>query len=89
MTLSQNRRPTDTLLLLEAGLVLLFIGLFLVLYFVPAGAGTLLPQWWAWPVLAGLFFGILLLERARRKRRESARMSSALRLEPEPEDETR
>jgi hypothetical protein len=84
----RNRKPTDALLLLEAGLVLLFIGLFLVLYFVPAGAGAFLPQWWAWPLLAGLFFGILLLERERRKRREGSRMSAALRLEPDQEDET-
>ncbi len=64
-----HRRPsnssTDPILLVEVGLVLLLIGLFVILYLVPAGEGTLVPQWWVWPLLAALFFGILLLERWR------------------------
>ena len=76
----QNRPSggTDRILLLEAVLTLLLIALFMLLYFVPAGQATFEPAWWAWPVLAGLFFGILLLDRWRRKRQGKPGLSSAL-----------
>lgn len=69
---------TDRVLLLEAVLALLFFALFIMLYFVPAGGGTFRPRWWAWPVLAGLFFGILALDQWRRKRRAKSGLSNAL-----------
>ena len=77
MTQNPPRR-TDRILLLEAVLALLLIALFLGLYFVPAGKPTFEPEWWAWPVLAGLFFGILLLDQWRRKRRPKTGLSNAL-----------
>jgi hypothetical protein len=89
MISTRPRKPADPILLIEAALVLVFLGLFLALYFVPAGEGSLLPQWWAWPILAGIFFGILLLERWRRKRRDSASMSAALRLDMRADDDHR
>jgi lipopolysaccharide export LptBFGC system permease protein LptF len=69
MTQTPPRSGSDPILLVEAVLVLLLFALFIMLYFVPAGGGTLEPRWWAWPVLALLFFGILGLEHWRRKRR--------------------
>ena len=68
----------DRILLLEAALALLLFALFMALYFVPAGEATFQPAWWAWPVLAGLFFGILLLDQWRRKRRAKSGLSNAL-----------
>ena len=62
------RSGSDPILLVEAVLVLVLFALFIVLYFVPAGGGMLEPRWWAWPLLALLFFGILLLDHWRRKR---------------------
>ena len=76
------RGGTDRILLLEAGLALLLFALFVMLYLVPAGNATFEPKWWAWPVLAGLFFGILLLDQRRRKGRAKSGLSNAL-----PEDE--
>ena len=76
-------QTTDRTLLVEAGLVLLLFALFIGLYFVPAGRGQLVPEWWVWPVLGSLFFGILLLERWRRKHREKGRLSRGLRDFPE------
>ena len=69
---------TDPILLLEAVLALLLFALFVMLYFVPAGTARFQPAWWAWPVLAGLFFGILLLDQWRRKRRGKSGLSNAL-----------
>ena len=78
MTQNSPRRGVDRILLLEALLALLLVALFLLLYFVPAGEPTFEPVWWAWPVLAGLFFGILLLDRWRRKRHGKLGLSNAL-----------
>jgi hypothetical protein len=62
-------RGYDPVLLLEALLVLVLIGLSIYFYIVPAGEGRLFPDWWTWPILGVLFFGILFIERWRRKRR--------------------
>lgn len=78
MTTTRARSGTDRVLLLEAVLVLVLLALFLILYFVPAGEGTFEPAWWAWPLLAALFFGILGLEQWRRKRRAKSGLSNAL-----------
>ena len=75
MTAKPYRQRPDPVLLLEAVLVLALFVLFLVLYLVPAGSGALIPAWWAWPLLATVFFGILLLERWRRKRRDRSELS--------------
>jgi peptidoglycan/LPS O-acetylase OafA/YrhL len=72
MKQTRTRSGTDRLLLLEAGLVLLLFALFVILYFVPVGEGSFAPQWWTWPLLVGLFFGILALEHRRRKQREQS-----------------
>jgi hypothetical protein len=72
------REHADRVLLLEVVLALLLFGLFIGLYFVPAGGTTFRPQWWAWPVMAALFFGILLLDRWRRKRRRRTGLSNAI-----------
>jgi hypothetical protein len=63
------RSTTDPILLVEAGLALLLFGLFIALYLVPAEDGVAGTRWWAAPLLAALFFGILGLEGWRRKRR--------------------
>ena len=78
MTQNHPRGSTDRILLLEALLALVLIALFMALYFVPAGQATFEPRWWAWPLLAGLFFGILLLDQWRRKRRAKSGLSNAL-----------
>ena len=77
MTQNPPRR-TDRILLLEALLALVLVALFMVLYFVPASDPPFEPEWWAWPVLGGLFFGILLLDQWRRKRRGKSGLSNAL-----------
>jgi hypothetical protein len=73
-----SRGGADRILLLEAVLALLLFALFVMLYVVPAGDSALEPEWWTWPLLAGLFFGILLLEQWRRKRRAKGGLSNAL-----------
>jgi peptidoglycan/LPS O-acetylase OafA/YrhL len=78
MIQNRPRGGADRILLLEALLALILFALFLLLYFVPAGEATFEPAWWAWPVLAGLFFGILLLDQWRRKRRAKSGLSNAL-----------
>ncbi|MBW3628832.1 MAG: hypothetical protein KY464_05995 [Gemmatimonadetes bacterium] len=78
MNQTSPRGAADHVLLLEAVLVLLFFALFIMLYFVPAGGNTFRPEWWAWPVLVGLFFGILALDQWRRKRRAKSGLSNAL-----------
>ena len=78
MIQNHPRGPTDRILVLEALLALLLVALFLGLYFVPAGEPMFEPEWWAWPVLGGLFFGILLLDQWRRKRRARSGLSNAL-----------
>lgn len=82
MTDKPFRRRGDPILMVEVVLVLALFVLFLVLYLVPAGSGALVPAWWAWPVLAVVFFGILVLERWRRKRRDRAELSRGVPGEP-------
>ena len=68
----------DLLLLLEAALVLLLLGLFIAFYLVPAEEGTVGRPWWRTPVVVGLFFVLLGLESWRRKRRAKSGLSNAL-----------
>jgi len=69
---------TDRVLLIEAGLVLLLAALGIVLYWRPAAEGFLDPRWWHWMLLAGLFFGIVWLDRWRRQRRTRAALRETL-----------
>ena len=69
---------TDPILLLEAVLALVLFGLFILLYFRPFGLGDPTPAWWTAPLLGGLFFAILFLERWRRKKRNRAALSRGL-----------
>jgi peptidoglycan/LPS O-acetylase OafA/YrhL len=78
MKTTSPRSGSDPILILEALLALVLFGLFMMLYFLPAGGATFEPEWWAWPVLVGLFFGILALDRWRRKRRAKSGLSNAL-----------
>ena len=71
------------MLLVEAVLTLAFFGLFVALYFVPAGEEPFLPRPYAWPLLAALFFGILILDHWRRKRRARTGLSTMV-----PENQT-
>lgn len=68
----------DLTLLLEVALVLLFLGLFIAFYLVPAEEGTVALPWWRTPLLVGLFFGVLALEARRRKRKAKSGLSNAL-----------
>ncbi len=63
------RQKIDRLLLLEVGLGFLLFGLAIYLYWIPAATQPFLPRWWSLPVLAGLFFSILWLDRVRRRHR--------------------
>ncbi len=61
-----SRRP-DPLLLWEAGLVIVLLALFVVLFLLPAAAAPFRPHWFAAPVLVAGFFGLLVLDRKRRR----------------------
>jgi hypothetical protein len=74
----EPRQKTDRILLLEVGLGLLLFGLAIYLYWIPAAREPFLPRWWSLPLLAGLFFGILWLNRMRRKRRAVVRRQEAV-----------
>lgn len=77
--MSRGPGRADLLLLAEIGLGLLLFVLFLVLYWVPAGAeGVFVPRWWAWPLLGVVFFAILALEGRRRRYRERSDLKRAL-----------
>jgi len=58
----------DPLLLWEAGLVLVLVVLFIVLFLLPASREPFQPHWFAGPVLAVALFGVLILDRRRRRR---------------------
>jgi hypothetical protein len=63
---TDSRRP-DPLLLWEAGLVILLLALFVILFLLPAAAAPFRPHWFAAPVLVAGFFGLLVLDRKRRR----------------------
>ena len=63
-----SRQPTDRLLVLEAGLTLALIGLAVYLYLRPAAEGLRSAMWWHWMLLGVLFFGIIALHMARKRR---------------------
>jgi type VI protein secretion system component VasK len=80
--MSEDPKPAtraDPVLLLEVGLVLLLLGLFIALYWVPSGDASFVADWWVFPLLGGLFFGILLLEGWRRWRGNRAALRDVLR----------
>jgi hypothetical protein len=72
-------RRTDRILLLEVLMVLLLIALSVTLFWQPAAAGLASPQWWHWTVLAALFFGVIGLDRWRRRRRVYADLHEVIR----------
>ena len=59
----------DRLLMLELALGVLLFALAFFLYLLPAAREPFLPAWWSLPLLGGLFFGILALDRYRRRPR--------------------
>ena len=64
---------TDRLLLIEVGLVGLFVVLLFALYLVPVvTSATYQPGAWRWITLAIPFFGALYLETRRRRTRQRA-----------------
>lgn len=70
-------RP-DPLLLWEVGLILFLLGLFIVLFLIPAARAPFEPHWFAAPVLAAGFFGVLILDRKRRKAGRRAAVREAI-----------
>lgn len=80
--MDDQRRPgreIDRVLLLEVGLGLLLFGLTIYLYWIPAAREPFIPRWWSLPLLAGLFFGLLWLNRWRRRNRHSDELHRAVR----------
>jgi hypothetical protein len=73
------RREIDRILMLEVGLGVILFGLAIYLYWIPAAQEPFLPRWWAVPLLAALFFGILWLDRRRRTRGRVANLREAVR----------
>jgi hypothetical protein len=66
---TDSRRP-DPLLLWEAGLVIVLVALFVLLFLLPAAAAPFRPHWFAAPILIAGFFGLLFLDRKRRRAAE-------------------
>lgn len=60
---------TDPLLAWEAGLALVLFVLFIILFLLPAAQTPFRPHWFAGPVLAVGLFGVLILDRRRRRER--------------------
>lgn len=74
----RSGRRADPLLLWEVGLLLVLIALFLVLFFRPAAQQPFRPYWFSGPLLAAGLFGLLLLDRRRKRRRERAELREVL-----------
>ncbi|HET7322431.1 MAG TPA: hypothetical protein VFI96_08065 [Longimicrobiaceae bacterium] len=84
MKRDQRWRPSDPALLGEVGLGVVLIILFLALYWVPAGDdAAFVPAWWAWPLLAILFFSLLWLDVRRRRTRRTTALHEEIREEAE------
>ena len=73
-----SERRSDPLLLWEAGLVLLLLVLFIVLFLLPAARQPFRPHWFSGPLLAAGLFGVLLLDRRRRNRRDREALRDVL-----------
>lgn len=71
--MSEARRPAsgnyDPILLIEAVLFLLLLGLFIALYVVPTETRLSDVAWWSPVLLGALSLLLLLLDTTRRKRR--------------------
>lgn len=75
--MSSGRR-TDPLLLWEAGLALVLVALFILLFLLPAAREPFRPRWFAGPLLAAGLFGLLVLDRRRKRRREREELREVL-----------
>jgi hypothetical protein len=75
--LSSGHR-TDPLLLWEAGLALVLVALFILLFLLPAARQPFHPHWYAAPLLAAGLFGLLVLDRRRKRRREREALREVL-----------
>jgi hypothetical protein len=75
--LSSGRRA-DPLLLWEAGLALLLLVLFILLFLLPAARQPFRPHWFAGPLLAAGLFGLLVLDRRRKGRRDREKLRDVL-----------
>lgn len=71
-------RRNDPLLLVEAGLALLLLALFILLYVVPTQTGDARVSWWTPLVLGGLALVVLLLDARRRKLRHRRELQEML-----------
>ena len=69
MTAARREPRADRLALIEAGMVLLLLVLFLFLYVVPTENRLYGVYWWSPLPLVALFFAVLLVDARRRKRR--------------------
>ena len=69
---------TDPLLLWEVGLALVLVVLFILLFLLPAARQPFRPHWFAGPLLAGGLFGLLVLDRRRKGRREREELRDVL-----------
>lgn len=77
LNLDRGPRGTDPLLLVEAALALLLFALFVFLFLVPAARPPFDPEWWTWPLVGTVFFGLLGVDALRRKRGRSRERAAA------------
>jgi hypothetical protein len=75
--LSSGRRA-DPLLLWEAGLFLVLLVLFILLFLLPAARQPFHPHWFSGPLLAAGLFGLLVLDRRRKRRRDREELREVL-----------
>jgi hypothetical protein len=73
-----SKRHADPLLLWEAGLALVLVVLFILLFLLPAARQPFHPHWFSGPLLAAGLFGLLVLDRRRKRRREREELRDVL-----------
>lgn len=78
MPRSMRGTQNDPVLLVEAGLLVLLIGLFIFLYIVPTERQMDGVSWWAPVLLGGLSLTVLLLDRWRRRRKYRRSMGEVI-----------
>jgi hypothetical protein len=71
-------RRADPLLLWEAGLALVLAVLFILLFLLPAAREPFHPHWFSGPLLAAGLFGLLVLDRRRKRRRDQEELREVL-----------